>query len=109
MRVTPFLSLLPAVLAAEEQKPLADRLKAWFNKASDYVEASIPSVIPDPLDAGAAKVAEVAVHHLNVSNFKSTLVAPARRPVTKGAPTQEEWLIFVNGGNKKAGTNHRGQ
>jgi len=101
MRLSPLLPLLPAVAVAQDQFPLFDRLKTWFSNA---VPSAVPSVIPNipnPLDAGAAKVASVAVHSgLNTTNFKSTLLAPAKQPATSKSPREEEWLVFVTGGNK---------
>jgi len=76
-------------------------LKTWFTNA---VPSAVPSVIPhipNPLDAGAAKVASMTVHQsLNTTNFKSTLLAPALQATTKNSPKQEEWMVFVTGGNK---------
>jgi hypothetical protein len=100
MRPSLILSTLPALaLAAEQQKPLGDvlnNLKGWWNKASSYVESSVPSIIPDPLDAGAAKVAEFSVLNLNSSNWQDILT-PGELGVT-GEPY--EWLIYIDGGNK---------
>jgi len=73
-----------------------NNLKGWWNKASSYVESSVPSIIPDPLDAGAAKVAEIAVLNLNSSNWQDILT-PGELGVT-GEPY--EWLIYIDGGNK---------
>jgi hypothetical protein len=100
MRPSLVLSTLPAfAVAAEQQKPLGDiidNLKGWWNKASSYVESSVPSIIPDPLDAGAAKVAEVAVLNLNSSNWKDILT-----PGESGVSSEQyEWLIYIDGGNK---------
>jgi len=101
MRISPLISLLPAVAVAEDQKPLFDRLKTWFNNA---VPSAVPSVIPNipnPLDAGAAKVASIAVHNnLNTSTFKPTILAPALQAATAKSPREEEWLVFITGGNK---------
>ena len=97
------LLALPAVssVAAADQQPLADKLKGWFDVASkaaaEYLPSTVPSVhIPDPLDAGAQKVADLTVASLNVSNWQSVLSPSA--PTTKGGP--EEWLVYMYGGNK---------
>lgn len=101
MKISPFISLLPAIAAAEDQIPLFDRLKTWLNSA---VPSAVPSVIPNvpnPLDAGAAKVASIAVHNnLNITTFKPTILAPAKQAATSKSPKQEEWLVFITGGNK---------
>jgi hypothetical protein len=96
MRISSLLLALPALSLAEEQVPLADKLKGWFNKAQAYIPSSVPSIIPDPLDAGAAKVAKQFVHPLNLSNWKDVLSpsADAQRA------TPEEWMVFLTGGNK---------
>jgi hypothetical protein len=96
MRRSLFLALPALCLAAEPQQPLGDRLKSWWNKASSYVDSSVPTIIPDPLDAGAAKVAEVAVVDLNSSNWKYILT-PGEPKIT-GEP--HEWIIYVTGANK---------
>jgi len=96
MRPSLLLALPALCLAAEPQQPLGDKLKNWWNKATSYVDSSVPTIIPDPLDAGAAKVAEVAVVDLNSSNWKSILT-PGEPKIT-GEP--DEWLIYINGGNK---------
>jgi hypothetical protein len=87
------LFLLPALGAVAEQKPLGivDQLKGWFNKATEAA-SHVPHIIPDSLDAGAAKVAGVVVQHLNSSNWKDVL-AP-------GSGKSNEWMVYVDGGNK---------
>jgi len=89
---------LPALsfVAADDQKPLGDKLRAWFDKATSLIPTTVPSVLPNPLDAGAAKVASVAVTDLTLANWQETIRPSV--PSTKGGP--EEWLVYINGGNK---------
>jgi hypothetical protein len=96
MRPSIFLALPALCLAAEQQQPLGDRLKNWWNKATSLVDSSVPTILPDPLDAGAAKVAEVAVTNLNTSNWKPILTPGG--PKIAGKP--HEWIIYINGNNK---------
>lgn len=98
MRTSTILLALPALaLAADDQKPLGglfDKIKGAVKAASTYIPSSIPSVIPDPVDAGAAKVADRVVHHLNASNWRSIVV-----PSEKGT-APEPWMIYLTGANK---------
>lgn len=99
MRISNALLIaLPALsaVAADDQKPLGDKLRAWFDKATSLIPTSVPSVLPNPLDAGAAKVASVAVNDLTLANWQQTIRPSV--PSTKGGP--EDWLIYINGGNK---------
>src|ERR1700759_4824070 len=96
MRRSLFFALPALCLAVEPQQPLGDRLKNWWNKATSFVDSSVPTIIPDPLDAGAAKVAEVAVQNLNLSNWKD-IVTPGESKVASG---QHEWIIYIGGENK---------
>jgi hypothetical protein len=97
MRFSSFLVVaLPALALAQDQVPLGDRLKGWFNKATANIQSAIPSAIPHPIDAGAAKVAEQVVQPINMSNWQEVLTP---KPGALGGPP-EEWLIFFDGGNK---------
>lgn len=89
------LLALPALAVAQEQVPLADKVKGWFNKAQSYVSSAVPAV-PSPADAGAAKVAEYVVTPLKHDNWKSVITPDASAAGTG----PEEWMIFVTGGNK---------
>jgi len=87
---------LPALcVAVEQQQPIGEKIKGWWNKATSIVP-NVPSIIPNPLDAGAAKVAEIAVTKLNSTNWKSILT-PGEPKIT-GEPS--EWMIYINGANK---------
>jgi len=90
-----FVVVLPALALAQEQVPLADKIKGWINRAQSYVSSAVPSV-PSPMDAGAAKVAEHVEHVLTLDNWKSVLVA---NPSTTAAGP-EDWMIYITGGNK---------
>lgn len=80
--------LLPLLVSAD-QVPLRDIAAGWFEKAKSY----IPSPhVPDPIDAGAAKVADKVVERINVRNWERKL---APKP-----DTEEEWLVYFTGGNK---------
>lgn len=94
MRCTPtFLLALPAIVAAQQQKPLQDTVQGWFNKAKSY----IPSSVSSPIDAGAARVAAEKVTPLTRDNWVSTLT-PSDSSAFSDGP--EEWMVFISGGNK---------
>jgi hypothetical protein len=97
MRYSTILLALPALSLAEEQIPLADKLKGWFSKAQSYIPTSVPSIIPESVDAGASKVAEVVVHPLKLDNWKDVL-SPSASAAQSSGP--EEVLVMINGGNK---------
>jgi len=97
MRLTSSLVLaLPAICLAQDQFPLVDKIKGWFNKATSSIESSVPSVVPDPIDAAASKVVEQVVHNINLSNWKDIL-KPS--PSALGGPP-DEWFVYFDGGNK---------
>jgi hypothetical protein len=96
MRYSSAILALPALALAQDQVPLADKLRGWFKQAQDYIPSSVPSVIPNPVDAGASFVVEQYVHELNLSNWKS-IVTPGAAAQTAGS---EEWFIFLTGGNE---------
>jgi hypothetical protein len=95
MRYSSAILALPALALAQDQIPLADKVRGWFKQAQEYIPSSIPSVIPDPVDAGASFVAEQYIHELNLTNWKE-IVAPSVDAATTGP---EEWMIFLTGGN----------
>ncbi|KAJ9604876.1 hypothetical protein H2200_010991 [Cladophialophora chaetospira] len=94
MRLTPLI-LLPLLVAAD-QAPLPDKAAGWFDKAKAYVSSAAPSIpipeFPNPLDAGASKVAAGVVEKINVRNWQ--------RKLAPKADTDEEWIILLTGGNK---------
>jgi hypothetical protein len=95
MKPSSLFLALPTLALAADQVPLADRIKGWFDKATSLIPTAIPtpSVLANPLDAGAAKVAELLVHPLNNSNWKDVLEPAA--PRIDGLAS--EWLVYVYG------------
>jgi len=90
---------LPALAVAEEQVPLLDKVKGFFNKATAAVSASIPSMPSAPVDTATSKVASNAAaaiqYPITLENWKETLTVDA----TASTPTTQDWLIFTTGGN----------
>lgn len=100
MRASSVLLALPA-LSAAQQVPLVDQVKGWFAKASETVSSAIPdapsveSVVPEPINAATAKIADVQVQSLTVANHKEVIKPGA----ATASPGIEEWMVFVTGGN----------
>lgn len=95
MRLSHSLALaLPALAAAQAQKPLGEQVQAWFEKAKSY----IPTTTTDPVGAGAAKIAAKNVKPLTMANYEEFLT-----PDQSSAKSPQEWMIFVSGGNKTCG------
>jgi PTH2 family peptidyl-tRNA hydrolase len=90
MRFIQLLPILPALAAAQEQAPLADRVQGWFNRAKSYLPTATP-VIPAVEKVVEQKVHEKTVTPFNLTNWQSIL-APSAKP--------QDWLVFVTGGNK---------
>lgn len=93
------LLALPAIAVAEEQIPLLDKVKGFFNKATAAVSSSIPAPPSNPINAAADKAASKAAaaiqHTLTLENWREILtVDPTASP-----PTTQDWLVFVTGGN----------
>jgi len=86
---------LPALALAQEQVPLADKIKGWLNQAQSFVSSAVPSV-PSPVDAGAAKVAEHVETSLTLENWQSVLSADPS--ATTAGP--EDFMVYITGGNK---------
>lgn len=97
MRFAPVILALPA-LAVAQQVPFLDQAKSIFDKATQAASAYIPSSSSraNPVDAGAAKVADLLVDQLTLENHK-TLLQPGSATASPGI---EEWMIYVTGGNK---------
>jgi hypothetical protein len=74
------LLALPAVAVAEQQIPILDKVKGFFNKATAAVSSSIPAVPSSPINAATDKAASKAA-------------AAIQHPIT------QDWLIFITGGN----------
>jgi uncharacterized protein YfaP (DUF2135 family) len=94
MRSTSLLLAFSALALAEEQVPLVDKLKGWFSQAASAVSSAVPAA-PSPADAARAKVADQIQHELTLENWKETLTVDP----TTTAPTTQEWLVYINGGN----------
>ncbi|KAL6710757.1 hypothetical protein ACN47E_007814 [Coniothyrium glycines] len=90
---------LPALAVAEEQVPILDKVKGFFNKATAAVSSAIPAVPSAPIDDTTTKAASAAAaviqYPLTLENWKEVLtVDPTASP-----PTTQDWLIFATGGN----------
>lgn len=86
------LLALPVLALAEEQVPLGDKLKGWWNKVTSAVP--VPAA-PSPVQAGAAKIADKVQHELTPENWKNVLTLDP----TASTPTTQEWMVFITGGN----------
>ncbi len=94
MRITSaFLLALPAIVAAQQQKPLQDTVQEWFNKAKSF----IPGAVTSPIDTATARVAAEKVTLLTKDNWVSTLTPSA---VSSFSDAPEEWIVLFSGGNK---------
>lgn len=85
------VALLPALITANDQIPLKEKAAGWLDKAKAYVSSATPD-LPNPINAGAAKVAELKVEKINLRNYQRKL-----GPKLDG---EEEWMIYMTGGNK---------
>jgi hypothetical protein len=90
------LLALPALALAEDQVPLADKVKGLWGKLTSAVSSAVPAVpSAAPVEATTAKVAEVVQHHLTLDNWKQVLTVDP----TVSTPTTQDWVVFVTGGN----------
>lgn len=102
MRASALLLALPALALADDQVPLGgffDKLKGAAKDAVNAASSYIPSgsAIPDPLDAGAAKVAGRVVKKLHLNDWRD-VVKPTLGKTQGNEP--EHWMIYLTGGNK---------
>lgn len=93
------LLALPALAIAEEQVPLFEKVKGFFNKATAAVSSAVPAAPSNPIkaatDKASSKAAAAIQHTLTLENWREILtVDPTASP-----PTTQDWLIFVTGGN----------
>lgn len=95
MRFISALLILPSITLAQDQQPLGEKVKGWFQKAQSYIPTSTDQ-IPNPVDAAAGKVEERVVHRLTLDNWKDVL----QPSVQSKANTPEEWMVFITGENK---------
>jgi hypothetical protein len=79
---------LPSLVTAD-QVPLREKAAGWLDKAKSYIPNSGPV---DVVEAGAAHVAEQRVERINIRNWQ--------RKLSPKLDTEEEWLVYVTGGNK---------
>jgi hypothetical protein len=93
------LLALPAIAVAEDQVPMIDRIKGFFNQAAATVSSAVPSVPSNPISAAknkaAAKAAAAIQHPINLKNWREVLTVDP----TVSAPTTQDWLIYATGGN----------
>lgn len=89
---TAILFALPALAVAEQQVSLQEKVKGWLNKAQSYIPTAVPSV-PNPIDAGAAKVAGQVVTPLTLENWQSVLT-PSASAAYEGPG---EWMVYLTG------------
>jgi hypothetical protein len=80
---------LPALAAAEQQIPLLDKVKGFFNKATAAVSSSIPAVPSAPIKAAtdkvAAKTAAAVQHTITLETGWSLSPAATRRALACAA------------------------
>lgn len=96
MHLTHSLALtLPALTAAQSQKPLGAQFQGWFDKAKSYIPNSVPAAAKDPVGTSAASVAAKTVTPLTISNYEEWLT-----PDQSSAKSPQEYMVFVSGGNK---------
>ncbi|RMZ87293.1 hypothetical protein DV736_g5486, partial [Chaetothyriales sp. CBS 134916] len=81
-------SLLPCLVASNDQVPLASKAAGWLEKAKAYIPSSAAAAVASPIQA----VAERTVERINIRNYKRKLGAKAGG--------DEEWVVYVTGGNK---------
>lgn len=93
MRFTTTLLLFTGLALAQEQKPLNERLNAWFDKAKSY----IPQAATEPVKTAASGTAAKNVVRLTKDNWASVLTPS---PVATQASGPEPWMVLVSGGNK---------
>ncbi|KAK5056777.1 hypothetical protein LTR84_012309 [Exophiala bonariae] len=88
MHFSSILLLAPLLssLVTADQVPFVGKATEWFDKAKSFLPNQ------GPVDAGAAYVAEHRVERINIRNWQ--------RKLAPKLDTEEEWLIFVTGGNK---------
>jgi len=106
MRFTPVVLALPAMAAAQQQAPLLEQAKGWFNNlvgaatsnvnSASSAAASAASGIPNPVNAAAGKAEELAVTVLTKENYNQVLKPGA----ATASPGIEDWMIYTTGGNR---------
>ncbi|RMZ78702.1 hypothetical protein DV737_g3773, partial [Chaetothyriales sp. CBS 132003] len=85
-------SLLPCVVAGDDQVPLASKAASWLEKAKAYIPSSAAAAVANPSKAVAKPVVERTVEQINRGNYQ--------RKLAPKAGGDEEWLVYLTGGNK---------
>ncbi|KAL1605319.1 hypothetical protein SLS60_004867 [Paraconiothyrium brasiliense] len=80
---------------AQDQVPLLDKLKGFFNQATAAISSAVPAAPSAPVKAASGKVAESIQHELSLENWKDVLTVDP----TASAPTTQDWLVYITGGN----------
>lgn len=87
---------LPLLAAAEGPAP-ADLVQQYLGQAQDLFNKYFPNPARhDPVGAAQAKVGEMKMHTLTLSNWNETLFTNVKH----GESTPEEWWVFITGGKK---------
>ncbi|CAD0084154.1 unnamed protein product [Aureobasidium vineae] len=106
MRFAPVVLALPAMAAAQQQVPLFEQAKGWFNNfvgaatsnvnSASSAAASAASGVPNPVHAAAGQVEQLAVTDLTKENYNQVLKPGA----ATASPGIEDWMIYTTGGNR---------
>lgn len=92
MRFSTTLLVLPALVAAQEQVPLLERVQPYVNKAISFVT----SFTGQSETGGSQTAPNPQVRELKLNNWEGILRNEGRHPVGSVEP----WMIYITGGNK---------
>lgn len=95
MRSSSLVLAFAASALAQEQVPLLDKIKGFWNQATAVVSSAVPAAPSAPLKAASAKAAEHIQHELTLENWKDVLTVDP----TVSTPTTQDWLVYITGGN----------
>jgi hypothetical protein len=84
-----------ASAVAQDQVPLLDKIKGFFNQATAAISSAVPAAPSNPAKAASAKAAESIQHELSLENWKEVLTVDP----TVSTPTTQDWLVYITGGN----------
>jgi hypothetical protein len=96
MRFTPVVLALPAMAAAQQQIPLLEQAKGWYNSLIGAASSAVNSGLSDPVNAAAEKVEQLSVTNLTKENFAEVL-KPGAATASTGI---DDWMIYTTGGNR---------
>ncbi|CAD0092850.1 unnamed protein product [Aureobasidium mustum] len=106
MRFAPVVLALPAMAAAQQQVPLLEQAKGWFNNfvgaatssvnSASSAAASAASGVPNPVHAAAGQVEQLTVTDFTKENYNQVLKPGA----ATASPGIEDWMIYTTGGNR---------